>query len=234
MSEIHNNHNQSREEEFNFSIADIWNMFWGYKWWYVASIVICLAVAMLNIYKTPNMYVSTAKLIIDESEQNTTMRSLVKTSGYVPGLRGDAMVANEMQAFSSPDLMQKVVESLRLETRYFEKQPLRFVERYQNSPVELRPIEGNPTQGYSFLVTKNQDGQLSLCDFAFGGNMIEDVVECAPGDTVMTPVGLIQLLPTANFDKFAQPLKVTWTNSLGRAKSLCANLSVSLYGKVQT
>ena len=224
MSEIRNVQNQPHQEEFNISIADIWNMFWGYKWWYVASIIVCLAVAALQIYKTPNTYVSTAKLIIDETEQTSTMRSLVKTSGYIPGVKGDAMVANEMQALSSPDLMQKVVESLRLETRYFEKQPLRNVERYQNSPVELRLVEGNPTHGFSFLVTKNAEGQLNLCDFAFGGNVMGDVVVCSPGDTVMTPVGVIQLLPTANYEKFVHPLKVTWTNSLGRAKGICSGI----------
>ena len=99
----------NQEEESTLTLTDIWGMVWGYKWWYVASVIFCLFVVCVYIYRTPDTYQRTAKVIIDESEQSTTMRNLTQLTGGITSLRANASVANEMEAFSSPDLMQKVV-----------------------------------------------------------------------------------------------------------------------------
>ena len=170
MSEINNNTyiQNTGEEESTLSFNDIWGMIWGYKWWYVACVILCVFFVCVYIYRTPDTYQRTAKVIIDESEQSSTMRSLTQLTGGMPGLRANATVANEMEAFSSPDLMQVVVERLNLETNYYEDQFLRSVEYYQNSPVELRLVEGNPTKGFSFRVVNRNDKGLLLKDFVIG------------------------------------------------------------------
>ena len=159
MTDNFNNQSfNNQEEESTISIADIWHMIWDYKWWYIVSTFVCICAIFFYIYRTPDSYVRTAKVIIDESEQSSTMRSLTQiTGGGLSGLRSNAQVANEMEAFSSPDLMQKVVEKLRLETRYFEQQFMRSVEYYQNNPVELRLIEGNPQNSFSFTLSNASD-----------------------------------------------------------------------------
>jgi hypothetical protein len=68
-------------------------------------------------------------------------------------LRSFNSVENEMEAFSSPDLMQMVVERLALETRYVEKQFLRSVELYNNTPVEMRLVSDTPQSSFSFLLS---------------------------------------------------------------------------------
>ena len=148
MENTNNTYIQNVEEESILSLKDIWGMIWGYKWWYVASLIFCLFVICVYIYRTPDTYQRTAKVIIDETEQSSTLRNLTQLTGGMAGLRSNAQVANEMEAFQSPDLMQKVVERLHLETRYYEDQFLRSVEYYQNSPVELRLVEGNPQNSF--------------------------------------------------------------------------------------
>ena len=113
------------EEESTLNFSDIWGMIWGYKWWYVICVFLALVAVCFYIYRTPDTYQRTAKVIIDESEQSSTMRSLTQLTTGMTGLRANSTVANEMEAFSSPDLMQNVVERLHLEARYFEKQILR-------------------------------------------------------------------------------------------------------------
>ena len=39
-----NNQNFLREEESSLRLADLWNMIWGYKWWYLVSIIVFLLI----------------------------------------------------------------------------------------------------------------------------------------------------------------------------------------------
>ena len=67
---------QNSEDESPIQLSDIWGMIWGHKWWYVACTFICLFVAAFYIYRTPDTYVRTAKVMIDESDQDAAMRNL--------------------------------------------------------------------------------------------------------------------------------------------------------------
>ena len=235
MENIHNSYLQNnQEEESTLTLTDIWGMVWGYKWWYVASVIFCLFVVCVYIYRTPDTYQRTAKVIIDESEQSTTMRNLTQLTGGITSLRANASVANEMEAFSSPDLMQKVVERLHLETRYVEDQFLRGVEYYQNSPIELRLVEGNPQTGFSFTVVNKGEKGIVLKDFVIGPDDVDGEVECTLGETVTTPAGVLTIIPTTFVEDFNNDIRVSWSNSMSRAKAICQKLSVSLSGKEST
>ena len=111
-----------REDESTLKISDLWNLVWNRKWWYVLSLGICLLGAAFYLYRTPASYSRTAKLIVDESSQDATMRNLGVASANMMRTRMSFnTVENEMEAFKSPDLMQVVVERLGLQTRYVEK-----------------------------------------------------------------------------------------------------------------
>ena len=166
------NQNQINEEESAISLTDIWRMIWDYKWWYVLSTFLCLVAVCFYIYKTPNVYERNAKIIIDESEQSSTMRNLTQMTGAMTGLRANSQVANEMQALSSPDLMQQVVERLRLETKYYEHQFLRNVEYYQNNPIELKLVEANPHTSFAFTVVRKDSSNVILRDFVIGPDKV--------------------------------------------------------------
>ena len=235
MSENQNNtYIQNVEDESTLSLKDIWGMIWGYKWWYVASVVFCLLAVMVYIYRTPDTYQRTAKVIIDETEQSSTLRNLTQLTGGMTGLRANATVANEMEAFSSPDLMQKVVEKLNLQTRYYEDQFLRSVEYYQNSPIEMRLVEGNPQTGFSFTAVNQGDGRVLLKDFVIGPDDADGTAEGVLGQAIETPAGVITLLPTMYVGDFRNDIRIVWSGSMGRAKAICQNLSVSLSGKEST
>ena len=49
MENLNNNFVANQEEESTLSLKDIWGMIWGYKWWYVASVIFCLMVVMVYI-----------------------------------------------------------------------------------------------------------------------------------------------------------------------------------------
>lgn len=224
------------EEEAAISLSDIWDMVWSYKWWYVVCVTICLFAVAFHIYRTPDTYLRTAQIIIDESNQDATMRSI---GALVPGalnMNINASLANEIQALQSPDIMQAVVERLSLETRYVEHQVLRSVELYTDSPIDMRLVSDNPQSYFAFTVENLGDRKLKLSEFLLGplGEVVEETVECMLGDTIQTPVGNIVIYPTHKIDEFENNIRVLWNNSMAVAKNYCRKLSVANVDKEST
>ena len=145
MTENNNTTNNTfiQEDESAIQLIDLWHMIWDHKWWYVGSVIVCILFAGFYLYRTPDTYTRSAKVIIDESDQDATMRNLGVMSANMMRLRSFNSVENEMEAFSSPDLMQVVVERLNLQTRYVEKQIQPSV-GFLSYPFSSRRRQGSP------------------------------------------------------------------------------------------
>ena len=234
METNNNNTSFNQGDEMGINILELWHLVWHHKIWYILSVAVCLVVAAFYLYRTPSVYTSSAKVLIDESNQDATMRNLGVASANMMRMRGAANpVENEMQAFSSPDLMQIVVERLGLQIRYVEQQPLRQVELYP-APVEMRLAGDNPKYGFSFIVTPVAKGKVALSDFRIGRDEIETEINGNLGDTLSTPAGRIVLFSTNSIDKFEHPIRVSWTNSRAMAKAYAGKLNLSLASKEST
>ena len=220
------------EEESTIQLSDIWGMIWGHKWWYVACTIVCLFLAAFYLYRTPNTYQRTIKVMIDESEQDAAMRNLGVVSAGAMRLRSFNSVENETEAFSSPDLMQVVVERLNLQTRYFEQQFLRTVELYQNSPVDMHLAGANPLSGFSCLISPMEDGQIALSEFRILEDKIKTTIVGNFGDTLSTPAGEIVIYSNEEYLKdFKNDIRISWANSMAVAKGYSRALNISLSGK---
>ena len=234
MTENNNTTNNTflQEDESSIQLIDLWHMIWDHKWWYVGSVIVCLFFAGFYLYRTPATYTRSAKVIIDESDQDATMRNLGVASANMMRLRSFNSVENEMVALSSPDLMQVVVERLNLQTRYVEKQLLRDVELYTNTPVEMYLAGDNPQGGFSFTAASAGQGRVALSDFHIRDEKIKKQVVGSYGDTLQTPVGALVILenPQSNVE-FTNDIRVSWANSMATAKGYCAKLNISLAGK---
>ena len=182
-----------QEDESSIQLIDLWHMVWDHKWWYVISVFVCIFCAGFYLYRTPDTYTRSAKVIIDESDQDATMRNLGVMSANMMRLRSFNSVESEMEAFSSPDLMQMVVERLGLQTRYVEDQFLRKVELYKNSPFDVRFMGDNPPSGFSFTAESAGEDKVTLSDFRFQKEEIDEEITGAYGDTLSTPVGKMVL-----------------------------------------
>ena len=222
----------NNDEEQSLQLTDLWALVWDNKWWYVACILAALLAATFYLYKTPKTYSRTEKVIVDEDTQNTMMRDLTSFAGTAARRYTGTNVDNEIEAFAAPDLMQKVVSRLGLETSYIDNQFLRVREMYKNSPVEMQLPEEVVASSFSFNLSKGKDSTFVIRDFYVGAEEFKGFK--ASGhvkDTVETPVGNIILFPTTSFDKWRHDITVTWVNPSSRAKSYCNRLSAGLSSK---
>ena len=233
MEEVYNKSFNALNEEEGLTISDIIELVIKHLWWYVGVTLLCLAGAAYYLYKTPNLYTRSAKVIVDDSSQDAAMRNLGMASANMMRRSFDG-VENELQAFASPDLMQSVVERLGLQTRYVEKQALRDVELYHNCPITLQLAGMNPTSGFSFILTPSGDGQVSLTDFKIRANELDEVVIGQFADTLSTPAGKLIIFTNENIANFVHPIRVSWTNSISTSKTYAGKLNVSLSGKMSS
>lgn len=231
MENLERQNNNFQEEESVLNISDLWGLIWGHKWWYLLSVIVFLCIGVFYLYRTPNIYTRAAKVIIDESDQDATMRNLGVASAGMMRLRSFNSVENEIEAFSSPDMMETVVERLGLQTRYVEKQILRDVELYKNCPFEVRFTGDNPHSGFSFMVENGGENKLNLSDFRFNNEEIDTTLTTEYGDTLKTPVGSLVIYPVETSRSFDYPVKVSWSSSMAAAKAYCGKLNINLSGK---
>ena len=221
-----------KEKETGINISDIWTMIWSHKWWYAACIAVSLIFAAVYLYRYPEIFVRTVKIMVDESEQDAALRNLGVVSAASAGLHSYNNVENEIVAFSSPDLMQIVVERLDLQTRYIERQFLRDVELYGNLPFEMCTAGDNPQTGFSFTVSADDDGNAVLTDFKVGGRKVREKVIGNFGDTLTTPVGAIVLYSHGNsVSNLRNEISVSWAGSMSVAKDYVRKLAIGLSGK---
>ena len=216
--------------ERNITPAEVWELIWNHKWWYVLSIVIFLLAGGFYLYRTPRLYERYAKVLIDESDQDATLRSLGVASAGMMRLRNYNSVENEIQAFSSPDLMETVVHRMGLQTRYVEHQFLREVELYGNSPIDVRFLGNNPHSDFSFEVLDAGEGKMSLSDFRIGCEKFDDEIVVSSGDTLQTPVGELAIFSIEGILS-KRPLTVSWSPSISIAKAYCEKMSINLSSK---
>ena len=228
--EANNNSFNNLHEEEGLKISDIIELVTKNIWWYVGMTIICLLFAGYNLYKTPAVYNRAAKVIIDDSNQDAAMRNLGMASANMMR-RVTNGVENELQAFASPDLMKVVVERLGLQTRYVQKEVLRDVELYHNSPVRMTLAGMNPTSGFSFLLSPAGNNQVRLSDFRIKDNVMTDVVKGNYGDTLSTPVGNLVIYAQDNIDNFKNDILISWTNSRAMAKAYAGKLNIALSGR---
>lgn len=232
MSENNNNNNVFRkEDESAFRLSDIWNLIWDYKWWYALALVIALFFAAFYLYRTPKTYSCTAKVLIDDSNQDATMRNLGMASAGMMRLRSFNSVENEIEAFSSVDYMQKVVDRLGLQTTYTKHLMLKSIDLATNSPVKLVLAGENPHTNFSFTLSNLGDDKIKLSDMKIGGDAAGESVEGQIGDTLHTALGYLAIFPTEHIGNFDSSIDISWNNTIATAKKYCLKLDVSLSGK---
>ena len=231
MSDINTNNNFNREDESSLQLADLWNLVWGHKWWYVATVAVAVLLAAFYLYRTPTTYSSTAKVLVDESNQDATMRNLGVASAGMMRLRSFNSVENEIEAFSSVDYMEKVVERLGLQTTYIQHLDLKSVDLATSTPVKLVLAGENPHTAFKFNLERVGENGIRLSNMMIKDELIGEPVEGQLGDTLQTALGKLAIFPTPYIDEFEQPIEVKWVSSIAAAKSYCSKLNVSLSGK---
>lgn len=148
--------------------------------WFVISVVLCVALALVYLrYATPQYSVS-ATIMIKDDKKGGMMNSELSAFQDI-GLFGNMTnsVDNEMEVLRSRTLMENVVKKLGLNVVYYTKGSIRTSEAYKSTPVSVNfslpdsvlhkadtsfTVKINSKTGFRIY---NQDGD-DIGDYGFG------------------------------------------------------------------
>ena len=218
---------QDDSDEKLFSFRDIWALFWGHKWWYLLSLIIAGSIAYFYLYRTPKLYQSTEKIII-ETDQSADVLSDMSASMRRWSFYGHN-VTNEIYAFKSSVLMKKAVERLGLETNYTDIMFLRERELYNKTPFFLSILgDDNKASSFSFIVHKKDKSTFILDSFTVGGaELISKPVVGTFGDSLVTPVGSIKLTESQYFHTWDDDVRISWATAQRRSAYYASRMGVT-------
>lgn len=109
----------TEEQANNLDMKAIWHLFIG-KWkWFVASVIVCVALGAYYLLKTPKQYSRSAIVLIkDESKQQgigSDISSMFSNLGYS---MGQTNVNNELYDIQAPSVIWEAGHRLGLDVTY--------------------------------------------------------------------------------------------------------------------
>lgn len=171
--------------------------------WILLSLVAWIGLAALFLAWKPVTYTREAQIEIKDEEDSGAASALAMFADLGIGQSTNNLY-NEMAYFESPDLMEKVVERLGLQTNYVMKKGLRNTVLYgSNQPISVDFLSLSNNIGGEFRIEINEQEEIFLRKFKVK-NKKADFEQKKPfhfGETIMTPLGKIKIEKTPFYGK---------------------------------
>lgn len=198
--------NNSIQQNNNDTI-DIRELIFKYlkKWyWFVISVFICLFIAFIYIRSTtPKYQVQSTLLLRNSDKSGFDIADLVSFQGTSISASGE--VEDEIQVLSSRTIIEQIIHDLELKTEYWEKIGMRYMQKYQNSPVTLQVSEffndsikhpisveiSNTSKGYDIKISSRYENRKKFKKKIKLTNL---------NDPIDTPFGKLKLVQNKDFE----------------------------------
>lgn len=229
------NHQIQQANEVTFH--DLYLLSLSHWWWYVVSVLICLALATAYILRTPKVYTRQASVLIKEDAKSS--KSLMNQLGGASemGLFQEASnVNNEALTLQMPAMILETIKRLHLDYSYnvdgtFHKNTL-----YGSTlPVQTDIKDLADNANLSFVLLLKPDENFTVSDFNYGeseGNVYFGKL----GDTLSTVAGkmIISKSPYYQKPQKDQKIYVTRTGLYTMQDLVRARLDVNISNKQAT
>ena len=107
------------------------------KWyWFVLAVILCLILATLYIKKTEIKYKIQTTILLrnDNTTPGISQMAMMESLGF-NGVSKE--VEDEIQVISSKKILKQAIDSLGLQIEYFQKDGLKYVEKYKEFHLHL-------------------------------------------------------------------------------------------------
>lgn len=230
----------TEEQANNLDMKAIWHLFIG-KWkWFVASVIVCVALGAYYLLKTPKQYSRSAIVLIkDESKQQgigSDISSMFSNLGYS---MGQTNVNNELYDIQAPSVIWEAGHRLGLDVTYIVPGTFHDNELYGNTlPVTVRFLGLTDDQTASFKLELSANGKVKMSKFYYDGDPVgekDKVVEGYTKSIINTPVGRVVITPTKYFGSYMAednlPISVYKSTLYQMTTNMQSRLSAALADK---
>ena len=234
--EENNVNTQNQQQEESVQLKDLVFKCMSKWYWFVISVFLCLALAVLYVLKTPNVYTRSAEIQIKTNSRGQSITSEGDAFSQLGLFNTNTNVYNEIKAFAAKSNMREVVRRLNLDMNYITDGRFHDNVLYGRSlPFTAEIIGIGEQTPASFDIDVKGDGTFRMSNFKLED---EDFgrgsgVSGAFADTLDTPVGPVVITPTIYFDAVDCPTVHVRRSSLRSATShYSSELSVNLSDKM--
>lgn len=233
MAEEYNRAQVKSESESNDTM-DLQSLFYLClsKWyWFLISLVIAFALAVLYILITPPIYTRQASMLIKDENSHTISNEFGKFSD-VGGIYDNTNLFNEIIALRSPSYVQDVVKNLHLDINYITDGLFHDNVLYGKSlPVAVSLPDIEQEEYASFVMTLLPNGVVEMKDFVRSTKpeLESKTIKAKVGTVAQTPIGKVMLTPTKYYvEQESSPISVKRYGFADATTMYVGKLTISL------
>lgn len=225
--------NNTSQDDF-VSLRDLIELFLSRWYWFVFSIIICIGAAWVYLASVSPVYKRSAVMLVKSEQQNSAgdLSAMLELNGISTGSNS---IENEIYILRSYQLLQEVVQRLRLDVNYTVHNGLRENNLFGSLPFEVRFLDVTP-ESLRFNVALVGEKGCRLSQFEVESQDIDFSKTIAFNDTVNTPVGRILILPLAeNIQKYqGKEIQVSHTSLESATNAVLERIQTSAMEKNST
>ena len=224
-------------EDPKFDLKNLWVIMLRYKYWFIASVLCCMVVAVAYLwYATPKYSVS-SKILIKDKENTYYSNQMNKSLSEMGMTNSSNGFENELEIIGTKTLNKKVVRDLKLYSMYYTKNGLKKVEIYGKYSPYLVDIQEDMLDSLPIPITMQmqQEDKNLVVALKAGDFETEQTLSSFPAH-VSTPYGnvVIQKNPTGLMAYMENELKATIYPLESVALAYAAALSVEATSRTTT
>lgn len=204
------------------------------KWyWFVVSLLICVAAGVLVVLRSTPVYTRSATLLIKQNESKaggSVEQQISELGGFSTN-----KVQDEVYALQSPAVTAEVVKRLHLDINYTVDGTFHSETLYgQTLPIEVKFLSLAEDEAAAFTIELEKDGSFKLSDFQGPHTTEADlnkVLKGKPHNILTTPVGKILVDHTQHYSAISKPIHV-FRSTLQSATDRYNSVDITLMDKM--
>lgn len=196
--------NISEEENNGFDVRLLWDLLLRYKYWFVASVLMCLVSAFIYLRYTTPIYSIYSKVLIKDQDKKPYSTSSINSTFQELGFKNSSDgFDNEIEVLATKSLAKKTVREMKLYTSYFAEGRVKDQEIYgKYSPylVDLEDVDIDSLKS-TIALEIEEKGTGMIVQIKYRQKMMEKTLPSIPG-RIPTTFGTITIDRNPFYEKF--------------------------------
>lgn len=212
---------QSQQTDSSISMLDLLFICLSHWKWFLGSVVICMSLMTLHIWRTVPVYTQSAQILLkqDRGRNSSGSSAVLREMGVSDGTNN---ITNELYTLRSPAICLEVVKALKLDMNYLAPDFFYNKALYGNTlPVTVTFPEIGDNQTAGFFLELKSDGKYKISDMNFCGKECPGTLEGHLGQTIKTPMGPMKVEQTASYNTAKARKMYVSRNTLAAATGNC-------------
>lgn len=193
-------------------IQDIWRWASTRWYWFLLSLIVAIALTVVYLVITPPVYTRKASILVKDDSKGG-ISSEMSAFSDISMFKSNVNINNELATFKSPLLMAEVIQRLQLDETFSTTIHYRKIDLYGKSPVTVMPLDSTTTdEPVSYTLDLLPNNEVRLSNFVLGGTELSAAsVKGRLSDPIVTPVGLLKIIPTFFYHEGFQHTSIVYT-----------------------